>query len=74
MLLFYLNVTGADSLRKELPSVPIFRYWTCVRENINIRGHQNDRLDHYQEQQYTGARNNTITLINLKQLIVTQKQ
>ncbi len=45
ILLFDLNVTGDDSLGKELSSLPIFRYCTCVRENINIRGHQ----------QYTGA-------------------
>ncbi len=45
ILLFDLNVTGANSLGKELSSPPIFRYCTCVWENINIRGHQ----------QYTGT-------------------
>jgi hypothetical protein len=49
------------------------RYWTCVRENINIRGHQNDRLDHYQEQKYTGTTNSTMNLIILKQFFVSQK-
>ena len=72
--MFYLNVTGADSLGKEFSSLPIFRYCTCVRENINIRGHQNDWLDDYREQKCTGARNKTITLINLKQLFATLKQ
>ncbi len=39
-LLFYQKVTGANSLGKELSSLPIFRYCTCVRENISIREHQ----------------------------------
>jgi hypothetical protein len=34
----YQNVTGADSLGKELSSLPIFKCCKCVRENINIRG------------------------------------
>ena len=72
--LFDLNVTGDDSLGKELSSLTIFRNWTCMRENINIRGHQNDHLDHYREQKYTGATNKTINLINLKHFIITQKQ
>ncbi len=62
------------SLGKDLSSLPIFRYCTCAKEIINIRGHQNNWLDDHQEQKYTGARNNAITLINLKQLIITQKQ
>ncbi len=36
----YQNLTGANSLGKELSSLQIFKYCKCVRENINIRGHQ----------------------------------
>jgi hypothetical protein len=69
----YLNITGANSLGNELSSLIIFRYWACVIENINIRGHQNDHSDHHREQKYTGATNNTINLINLNQFIVTHR-
>ncbi len=51
----------------------IFRYWTCMSEHMNITGHQNDRLDPYQEQKHTCTTNKTIKLINLKQCIVIQK-
>ncbi len=34
---------------ERLSLLPIIKYWTCVRENNNIRGHQNDQFDHYQE-------------------------
>jgi hypothetical protein len=37
--LFYQNVTGANSLGKEISSLQIFNYCKCVRENRNIRGH-----------------------------------
>ncbi len=40
ILLFYQNLTGANSLGKELSSLPIFKYCVCVWENRNMRGHQ----------------------------------
>jgi hypothetical protein len=40
IIFFYQNVIGADSLGKEISSLQIFKYCVCVRENINMRGHQ----------------------------------
>ncbi len=56
ILLFYQNITGADSLGKGLSTLTIFRYWSCVSKNINIRGHQNDHWGSFWEQKYTGAK------------------
>jgi hypothetical protein len=68
ILLFYRNVTGADSLGKETVNV-------CERTEIlgninNVQLQVIEYLDNCREQKYTGLPDKTINLIKIKHLTV----